>query len=426
LCDTLGLCIIYPEYHTDTTVFHLKQYNTQLEEVFHCTTTFSSEYEYSSAAYLNGMVGILYQKKNKKKMGTEGIYIRYDCLSHQWQLQSVSQLPAREIQRFSLTKQGCLFEAELEKRMSNLFFLTDGEQQARPLVIDNAPSYIINDFVEDTANQHLYILLNTNPYTNDNVLWLCETDATGKPLYVVDLPDTGAVRFENARMIQSDSNRLLIIGTYVSRKSSANGTFTIRYANRRFSAPQLFPLQDNQQSGSTSSEISTLQSNIFHNNGKYAFVQEAFHPEYRYSTYYEFGVPTTEPVFIGYRFRWAFVEFFDSTGTRLWTYQFTYDDLLVTNLTCHLRVCIGDENILFYYLLGQELCTMLTNDQLQIIDPKRTTTLFANENKSEQLIYTTSLLPWYKNKYLLSGYRFKANRGKNKTPVYFLHKLEYR
>lgn len=426
LCDTDGFCIFYPSYtSTDSITYHIKHYDTRFKETFSCTTPVPPDYEFSDADYLDGAVSAIFQKKNKKKYESEGLLIQYDCKTHYCKQAPLSQLPARQVRDFILTKGGSVFVADLDKRQSNLYFLQTGTRHARPLQIDNAPIYTISDFHEDTTCHKYYVLLNTNPNTNENVLWLCETDLHGNPQYVIDLPDTGAVRFENARLAPADSGRLLIIGNYRSRVSNATGTFTLTYFDREFSTPQLFPAQDIQKSANTTSEISTLQSSIFHNNGKYAFVQEYYYPEYQYSTYYEYGVPTTEPVFIGYRFLWADVELFDSTGTQLWRYQFPYDNILLSNLTSHLKVRIGNENILFYYLIGQKLCTMLTNDQLQIIDPKRTTTLFANENKSEQLIYTTSLLPWYDNFFQLAGYRFKAKKGKNSNPIYFINKLRY-
>lgn len=426
MCDTDGFCILYPSYSpTDTFSYNIKQYDTQLKETFSFNTRLHNDFEFADADYSNGTVAIIFQKKIKKKYDTEGILILYDCKTHLWSQAPLLQLPTHPIHDFVITKGGGVFMAELDKRQSNLFFLQSGACAVHPLQIDNAPIYSISDFHEDTIQDKYFVLLNTNPHSNDNVLWLCETDLNGNPQYVIDLPDTGTVRFEDARLAPADSGRLLIIGNYVSRESNATGTFTLFYTDRTFSIPQLFPAQNIQQSAKTTSEISTLQSTIFHNNGKYAFVQEAYYPEYQYSTYYEYGVPTTEPVFIGYRFLWANVELFDSTGAQLWEYQFPYDNILLSNLTSHLNVCIGNEYILFYYLIGQQLCTMLTNDQLQIIAPKRITTLFANENKNEQLIYTTSLQPWYDDFFQLSGYRFNSKRGKNSNPIYFINKLRY-
>ena len=426
LCDSDGVCILYPSYKPDSITCHFAQYNTQLESIFDFKFTLTDEYDFSTAAYKNGTVGILYQQKNKKKFGTKGFLVRYDCRTHQWTKTAVHQLPPREIQRFALTSKGCVFVSETDKRQSNLFTINFNDTVVQALTLPNAPNYIVNDYLEDTAQGHLIVMLNTKPHTSDNVLWLCECDLDGNAQYVIDLPDTGTVRFDNAHIAPLDSARILILGLYVSRTSNEQGSYSLIYGNRHFSTPRLFPAQSAQLTTSLNNEVSTLQGPIFYHNGQYAFVQETFYPEYQHTTTYEFGVPTTEPTFIGYRFLNANVALYDTSGLQLWNYQFPFDNLLVTNLTAHLRVNFGNENILFYYLIGQQLCTMLTNKELQIIDPIRNTTLFANENRSGQMIYTTSLLPWYGPYFMLTGYRFNAKKGKGSTPVYFMHKLEYR
>ena len=102
------------------------------------------------------------------------------------------------------------------------------------------------------------------------------------------------------------------------------------------------------------------------------------------------------------------------------------DNMLVTNLTSHLRVAFTKAGILFYHLQSEYLVTMLTDRELNVIDPIRSSALFPQQNKENPVVYTTALWPWYEDYYLLSGYRFR-NTGSTKTrrPVYFINKLRY-
>ena len=129
---------------------------------------------------------------------------------------------------------------------------------------------------------------------------------------------------------------------------------------------------------------------------------------------------------MGYRFLNAEVHIFDKEGHLAGKYSFPFDNMLVTNLTSHLRVAFTKAGILFYHLQSEYLVTMLTDRELNVIDPIRSSALFPQQNKENPIVYTTALWPWYEDYYLLSGYRFR-NTGNTKTrrPVYFINKLRY-
>ena len=199
--------------------------------------------------------------------------------------------------------------------------------------------------------------------------------------------------------------------------------YSILYENGSFSEVELLPYDPVTKS---QSEVLYLPGRLFRDSTHVAFVTESFYPEYRYSTTYSYGVPTTEPIFMGYRFLNADVHIFDKEGHPAGKYSFPFDNMLVTNLTSHLRVAFTKAGILFYHLQSEYLVTMLTDRELNILDPIRSTTLFPQQNKENPVVYTTALWPWYDDYYLLSGYRFRSGgSSKTRRPVYFINKLRY-
>ncbi len=359
--------------------------------------------------------------------------ISYDLQKKEIDTLSLTHLPLNDINKFT-AKNGCfLFTSPTPHDNSNIYFLAKGSHSPHALYLHNAPEYSIDDFLSDTlCNKHL-VCLNTSAKTKDNVLWLCETTIDGEPIRYKDLPDTGDFRFQNARIAQLDTGVYLLSGTYQLRKSglgnTATGIYSLLYQNGQFSTPQLFPFNiidvenaKHTRSDNDFDELLYLVSKIYTDGHHYALVAEGFYPEYRYSTTYMYGVPSTEPVFVGYRFTGAEVMLFDKMGNKIWNYNFPFN-LLVSNLTTHLRVAYPNNQILLFYMQDKNIVTMLTDCELSIIDPIRSNPLLPSENNNPQSITTTGLSPWYDNYYILSGYQFKT--GKSKSPVFFLNKLKY-
>ena len=169
---------------------------------------------------------------------------------------------------------------------------------------------------------------------------------------MVDFPDTGETRYQNARIARMGDGAYLIAGTYQLRKTSGNtatGIYSLRYDAHRFSTPKEYPFKQSLAAGRNNSDVLFLAGRIYPSDSVFAFVTESFYPEYRYTTTYSYGVPTTEPVFMGYRFIDAEVHVFDTAATRIWSYSVPFDNLMVTNLTTHLRVSFLPSYIIYYY-----------------------------------------------------------------------------
>ena len=427
LCDTEGVCLLYPTYEADTAISHIIHYDTGLSPVADTSIRIPPHNTYTASAYHDGGLYVLYQEKPKKKKGPGGTLLRWDVRTHRMDTTSVRNLPTDDITRLTALDGTVLFTCPTGKDNSNLFFLPIGQPFARGLFLKDAPSYTIDDFWADTPGQRVVTCANIASGGKDNVIRVCESDLEGNVLSMVDMPDTGAFRFQNARITQVGTDRFLIAGTYQLRKSgtgnTATGVYAVLYGGGVFSEVELFPYEPIK---TNQSEVLYLPGRIYRDSAHVAFVTESFYPEYRYSTTYAYGVPTTEPIFMGYRFLNAEVHVFDNQGHLAGKYSFPFDNMLLTNLTSHLSIAFTRSGTLFYYLHGEELVTMLTDSQLNILDPIRSATLFPQTDKESPLVYTTALRPWYEDFYLLSGYRFR-NTGSPKTrkPVYFINKLRY-
>lgn len=434
LCQQNGLCMVYPSWIVDSAYTNIQHYDTNLNLLNEIHLPVSSNYVCVETAYDQETVYVLYQSKTKKKKENVGMLLLYNLGSHLYDTISIKQLPLTDISRLTAKDGNLFFTAPTNKDNSNIYYIPKGDKFAHGLLIKDAPAYSIEDFILDTISRKAVVCLNTNGSTKDNVIWMCETTFEGEIIHYIDLPDTLDYRFQNARIIQTDTDAYLITGTYQQRRSglgnTATGIYSIIYGNGDFSVPNLYPYnpieaQSNRRRSIDNDfdELLYLVGKIYADSGRYALVTEGFYPEYRYSTTYSYGVPTTEPVFVGYRFICGELILFDKYGNKIWDYRFPFN-MLMTNLTTHLRVAYPNNNILFYYMSGKDIVTMLIDKDFTVMDPIRPNSVLPTEGANSQSVTTTGLSRWYDNFYILSGYRFK-NTGKSKSPTFFLNKLKY-
>lgn len=431
-CHTQGVCVFYPTQTADSSYIHLLHYNINLEFVNRTQFNIDPQLSFAASHYSDSCVYLLYQNKNKKHRTSEGFLYRYHCDSHQIEATELSTLPINDIKQFTVHNGAIYFVSATGRDNTNLFFGAQGQSFTKGLYLNNAPDYTIDCYHIDTVNQKVLACVNTSSGTRNNVVWLAELTLQGEPLRVIDLPDTGNVRFQNARIAQMDSSRYLITGTYQIRKNglnnTASGKYTTIYENGRCSEPQLYPFNSARAASANtmSNEVLYLASKIYYDSSRYISVAESFYPEYRYSTTYSYGVPTTEPIFVGYRFLNAEIHVFNQDDSLLWQYTFPFDNLLVTNLTTHLRADFIGSNTLFYYILNQSLTTMLVDENLEIIDPIRTSEIIPSNKSNTTTTYTSGISRWYNNYFLLIGCRIPKNgNNKNSKTSYFLNKLKY-
>lgn len=425
LCDTLGLCVAYPTANYDTLYCNILQYDVQLQKTNESRIPINAQLGIAASAYHDGSIYLLYQTYNKKKKEPTGILLTYHLQTATSQWREINNIPTSDIRQFTVQDGNVFFLSTHSYNQSNIYYIPLNDNYVHQLLVPNAPDYTIDDYVVDNQAQRVMVCMNTSSNSKNNVIWMCETDFAGNAQKVIDFPDTGSYRFQNARIARISDNRFLLTGTYQERKTSGNkasGIYSLVYENHSFQEPRLYSYLSSAIGGKD--DLLYLASAITSDDSLFSFVTESFYPEYRYSTTYHYGVPSTESIFMGYRFINAQVNIFNTDGQRLWEYSFPFDNLMVTNLTTHLRTTFLSDYILHHYTLNTSTTTMLTDKQFQLEDPIRTSELFSQTNqKSMQTNYT--LNRWYDNYFILSGFRFHQGSKKDSNPIFFINKIRY-
>lgn len=433
-CNDAGFCHLYPTFTPDSILINLHHYNANLSLVNQQQFALNKPCNYIASTFNQGKVYVLYQSQNKKKRENFGYLITYTLQNHQIDTLYVQKLPTEEIFSFTAYNDHLFFTYTSQKENRNLCFLPAHQHYSRSLFLPNITDYDICDFLVDTIHQRVLACINSDVRSQNSTILICETTLEGEITHIVNLPDTDAYRFQNAKIAAVKNDQFFIAGTFQYRDHgndhTTKGAYSTLYDHETFTQPQwtIYPPTDLAANSTRliNSEVRYLPGKIYHDSTHYLFITEAFYPEYRYSTYYSFGMPTTERVFAGYRFVNAEVTLYDSLGNFVWEYTIPFENMLVSNLTPHLHVSFTNHNILLYYTHQGELVHMLTNETLEILEPLRISALFDTHTNSNEAIYTASLTPWYKNYHLLQGYKYK-NIGKLKTknPIYFIQKLQY-
>ncbi|MBO7445232.1 MAG: hypothetical protein J6T86_02350 [Bacteroidales bacterium] len=422
-CDTDGLCVFYSKDQEDSSFFHLLYYDRNFQLQHHLQYALSSELNLEAAAYGDKTIYFLFQNKIKKKRSDQGLLVRFDCAKRQTDSVSVNGLPSDGVHRMKASRSLILFSSISNGKRSNLYYLHAGSTLAIGLSIPDAISYEIEDFGLDTTRHHVLAALKSTP-NNSTLIWLCETDYDRNIQHVTELPDTLQFRCESIRLALTDSGRWFLAGTYENLTNHVvEGVYTLPYHDGTFDSLR-------QHQYSAASIITNNNSPFLHTGGKIiphgdrlAFITETVSPEYRDRPVYYYGVMTYEYSFTGYRYASSDVFVFDTTGQEEWYYNFHYEDILSQQVGSYLNLSFIGDHYLLYYTRGNELVTMLTNAQDEIIDSKRSSSLFPNSSTSYSYDGTI-LKPWYGDYFLLSGQKYNAKSSRSNA-TYFIHKLWY-
>jgi len=430
-CDTLGLCVYYTVEKSDSTEFHLLHYDRDLQQLNHISQTYPPDISIEAACYGDEETVLILQNKIKKKKSITGVLLRYNCRQKQSDTVTIVGLPTGDISQMRSTRELTLYSAlSANKKQSNLYYLSRGDRYAHPLSIPEANDYFVEDFAIDTIFHHIFIGLKSS-ISGQDVVWLCETDYKRNPLFISELPDTLGYRCESLRMMQLDTGRWFLAGTFASRSQDVTmGVYTLPCfetdnRNPRFDSLRFHPY-------SAVSVVSPNNSHYYHTNGRIvrdssrvAFITETMSPEYHDRPVYNYGIMTYEYTFYGYRYTSADVFVFNFDGTERWYYNFSYDNILSQNIGSYLNISLRPNQYLLYYTRGNSMVTMLTNDNDEILDSKETQNLFPESTYSPYNYEGTRLKEWYGGYYLLSGHKM-STKSSISGSTFFIHKLWYR
>ena len=82
LCDTLGVCVLYPSVVNDSSYCHILHYDVNMVKQNESRFPLADRLWVTASAFSRGHLYILCQKTNKKKKEPEGLLVTYDLANH--------------------------------------------------------------------------------------------------------------------------------------------------------------------------------------------------------------------------------------------------------------------------------------------------------------------------------------------------------
>lgn len=439
-CDSNGLCVLAQsaDMGTDSVVWNIFHYDVDFNLVHQAAFNLSKTQRCLEVAYDKGDFVILFRNEVKRRKNHTGCVAHYNIYDRSVHVESIEQLPDAMTWGLNVHDGHLLFACRHGRRSEDLLYYKLGTRFVKPLAIENPSNYSVRDFMFDTIRKKVIACLQTesNPKT-DPILWLYETDFEGNLQYAIEFPDNLDIHFLNVRIQPIDSAEFLFLGTYKERQnvleySSADGIYLLHFKDGNFDEPRYYPFESGKppvQKLFNRANVDFIIDDLIQNQNGFSVIVESYHPVYReISRFDEHGGTFTYDVLIGFNFINAYVKTFDQRGKILWEYTLPFDNMMVHEVESHLKLSLFPQQILFYYLKGAQIVTLLTDNDLNIIEPLRNTSLQAlEENTSTDIYYSNSqLIPWYGNNYLLTFNKsFKTKRYDEDHSVFYIYKLKF-
>lgn len=302
--------------------------------------------------------------------------------------------------------------------------------------------------VTDTTAQKVMICHSSSHKNQDGISFgfvLNEFQSDGKLVAENEFPQYKGYSYKSARLVKTDSNSYLIVGTYSNETEKRNnnihtGVYTITFNNGKFGYPNFYnytslKTKDAQAIVKAQGNNLNLQlviGAVYSNNQQYGFVTEVFYPEYTTTNYYSPGsyyVSTPVSIFDGYRFLNAYITTFDQNGALLWDNYMPITNMLTQSLNPKVGLHIDSQNNGYiFYPNGSTVTSTLVHDYT-VLEPILTEKL-ATSNPRD-IVESTSQIKverWFADSYLIYGYQTIKNpsRGKGgKRFVFFMNRLQY-
>ncbi len=430
ICNQEGLCLYYPVYNKENTDIHIRHYNTELKLVGQDHITIGPKYLFGGITYTNGYVQILFYMKNPRKKDPDpaGLLLVFSLKDHHFERIGIPNLTLSIFNNLRSYENSLYFCSPIDKNNDNLFFLhKNGEETIllQELSISDRIDYNIEDYLIDTIARKLIVCLNRSDNSSNSELWLCETTLEGKATHLVSFPDTGSYLFQSTTLSRISYEKYMVGGTYVHRKNALNksseGAYLSIYENGNFTSTNQYAFGDVNSSLSVK-DVQAYKGVIYrpgkivHDSTRYLFSTESFYPVYSYD-YTSAYAPTR--VFNGYQALQVNIFLLDSNAQLIEKQVIPISQTIISNPPfARMRISLRDNQILFYYTIGQMLYTMLTDNSLNIIEPLTGENMLETYLQSDSSFPSVGLNHWYDNTFLFTYEmlsKSSMNTGKNRT-----------
>lgn len=400
----------------------------------------------------SSVIYLLFKQWAAKNIPIRWFVIQYNLSSKKY---SVIQLPI-DVDDISYIKalDNRLFCVVNDDKYSD-FFSVDLRNLQIYRLPNNGQSLKCTHFLEiNPLNQMVYAAFQYTDNTKsdfDNAIFLSESDFSFQNASISTFPNYTDCQLNNARCVVTDSNSILLLGSYFFNAEGTNknylhtGFYSVPYSNSKFGEMHYYKISslNSDKSNSDNSDHIQNQDKLFvvgkaYGNGEqFALVAESYNPEYSqyYNTpsmdyslgYYDRMMPGS--TFIGYRFDFSYVTAFDKNGNLLWNNKLPFNNVMTRSLYPKTGVYLDQENNgLIYYNFSNKITSILVHDY-DILEPIYTQDL-ETSYPNDEVEYTQNLqiVQWYKQYFLISGYQYIKNIARDKQKkrfVFSLNKLEY-
>lgn len=441
-CDSNGICVLYQQQprKSDSTDWHLLYYDVDFNLLHQADFKLPSTQTRITSTYNNGNFVILYRNIVKRKNNLSGCLVHFNIHNKLLSLEAIDNLPDCNLSQVKICGDNLLFVCASNNETDNLCYYPFGSHSINSLTIQDTPTYNIEDYLFDTVVQQVVVCLKTKSDSkNQNILWLCKTDLNGHLLFATDFPDTLNDRFQNTKIRQIGASEYIAFGTYQTRNNNSafytsSGIYSIHFKNNQFDIPKTYPFENGKPPEEvifSNCDIRYLIGNIIQHDDRFAIIIESYYPIYRYSqSSMTYGETYMTRTLAGYCFMNAYVKTFDARGDLVSEYTFPFDNMHVESVNSHLTIYFLPNEILFYYMKGVSLISLLTDKNFNIIDPLRMTLLVddTHDNSTATVYYTESrLLPWYDDNFIFAARRksYYTRHRSEESSTYYVNKLKF-
>lgn len=356
---------------------------------------------------------------------------------------------------FEVTHYGALIGGFLSNRIPIVIFYEFATRKTRILPgLFNEQGELIQ--IQTYSDHSFHVLISTQPRTRLNTIWVKYYDFTGNLRYNSMLRTDPYVSLLSARALKTETNEVIVAGTYGIRSAEySSGLFMARINREGDQEIRLYPFYELQHFFSylkpkqqkrvrqrienklSKGRRTRLQYRIMIHqlvplNDQLILLGEVYYPVYKRDDRYNYGLAVSAYVpyiFDGYRYTHAVIIGFDQQGNLIWDNSFEINDIKTFKLEQFVRMEYRNNRIALLYLFGNRIRYKIIQNN-QVIEGKQLNSLELSfrpeESEADEDI--KRLEYWYPGNFLAYGIQRPYSRAvsRSRERYFFINKVEYR
>ena len=442
-----GLLLLREKYEPSKflKMLQFSRYDTNLVKQSTESITVSMDYEYKVHAFYENYWYGIFQNRTSKKIPSKTLVVRYDFDNRSVVSKELDNLGDYAVFALKVFKTKLLLAATQVSNREELFVLDFETWQLDKTVLD-FPSDIFLECVDfDKVNQNIRIVLRASDKKKSQMKLLTFSQDM-ELLNVFEYPDTFNLTFYTAKIAYTDTNMMIITGTYFNDNPKKgtdlhSGTYHLKIRNGETEQLKIKPFgqlsfSNTPQQRTSGDDFRMLLGDIVQADSNYVFLADVYYPEYTQSPaptssfdMYYGRFYNTIPVeqFNGFRYVNAYILGFDFDGNLKWSVYYPYN-LITKSLKPRIQVHLDGEEAVLFHVYASRLNYMVVKDK-QIVEQNKSVQIESLYSSDEiQYNKEVEFQHWYGNNFLYSGYQYIKNNGKinkGKRYVFCMNKIAY-